>query len=1799
MNSLRTKKKLKTRMSWWLPLVFLCLSVLFFSYTVTQFWFAAETDPENPAGDTNPETPSEDTTPAYSEDPNYLVDWDYIVVTWVANTVEYLTSLYLYVTDPKSSTSVNMKYDPDLNALLINSSINANAMGIWFNEFWEWVAWSVFVWWSWNKITMRGQEILDEYWDYTWTRNGKNDSAVAIWWISNRPSSAWSVIVWWKNNSIWFSDSTMIWAVDSSLNGHQSVALWSRKSSLNVQDWNSVDMWYNNHWVKFTYLIWSWITTHWWSHWSAAVSSIFAYSPGNSGFELQGWNLWWQPWFYVNVKNGFWLNTSTPRLTFDFRSAGPLRVVPALWVQNNTMQFSEWAADGITCPDEVIVEKFRWTVAYVQSGWIWAFCWCNGKVWMPMSSDANEQALCAESKADARVCEGDLDEKTVIFHEETKWKPRWDEDANEWRWEWINLNWTFMWVPSLNSTDERECSYTCAVWYHPDNKSAKWWFTGNCVPCSELKFWEYISPGTGVNDCEFACAWWYKYDKWAKTDDGRCTPCRPWEWTENLNQAMLCNKCELPVWISAKTPLLTWWMVFNWWTMWNWTTWTWEPYFSWFIKFSTSGEYGCDFECASWYMYSYDGTETGNKCIECGIWTYSPWWQYPWEAWGKCADCTNRVQNSISFSYTDVKGKTYSWTIAAKDLSWYTTKWKNWPNSCEWICNPSMWLIKDGKSCRCPDNSHMELVAGKPKCVANIADLPCEGEISPLAIRWAPLAKWVSAWTLVWNNWKAKSVSWTYVSNNPAPASLGACEWTCPEDYELDPVTNDCKHPTLGKCGAKNWKLVDSLSVSDLCDTNLWYGGFTTLSDEIEINYYVGNKFIYYPPTGLITNSAKYLAIWTCKWYEWKPQYDGACFAYVKWEAKRAQCPGEGEWRDASGKAQAKCVYDTPNNCKENLNCPPVENKQDVDKVIKEPTIDLDNVLPHWLMWTCPGTFWWDPTACHSCDSGYSWWVARWGCTEDVITTHCKGTDLPSSRSNTNFYDETYTNRFDKSIDNYTPWILQYNRLPDWANPTSPCEWACEADTHYCGSICEPNPRCWSLNVDGSWNIIEDDLCPSWNSPSSVTTGSDGAYHWTCHRWCMDSEDCWGNKYTCLGTAKPHTVYVGEHYLLDSPAWYELYPDDSPHLWEPCSLKCAEGYVYNPATNSCEEVNPPKCWEPNKKIWDWRSSPEYCNAVYPRLSLNECLETRCTAVFQAWTENYYKCKAKGIYKYCDEWEVRDFTRWNFLGASWSCVVWENSVDCSAGCSPWTDNADPHSLCLGSKDTNDDSIFVPHGKTFTFSTDAPWLTISRDETSWLSGWWMMHYSAPANTWASRSALVSFTTNDDNFCSDWQLTIWQCWVGEENIRDGDSCRCGPIEGWYSCPSASIPHAVALWPRDNLSVQPTGNKLYETEREARMNPCWFVCEEDYTFLHASWTDPDRCEICDEWTLNEDKTYCVITVDCSQFGSDYIPDGNWNCIKMWNCEGSLFNYVNVLPEHAVGNINDILPINGNLKWSCKSNQSSVTPHACEYSCEEGYYCYWTYSCDAPFCDYKFDSRFKDPELTVTYANPTANLVNQNWWRAGIWWEFLPATDLEDFKSQVYDEHGNKKMEGCFYRCPKGVDPTGIYPKCNDADDDPNAYTCIGSLDGVEDENIITTPEDVILEDGNKKWDFVKTKAEYDTRVANGEQCLYRCKDGFTRHTYSWWDLCTQTCKPDEFLNSKWICKNCYREDEIPNTGTMQNGNAVECKSRCNLEIENWSTTYKKCVLKSVNTTTCPDGYEILGRDPETSSLICWKKFG
>ena len=1786
MNSLRTKKKLKTRMPWLLPLVFLCLSVLFFSYTVTEFWFAQD-DPE---------------TPAYSEEPNYLVDWDYIVVTWVANTVEYLTSLYLYVTDPKSATSVNMKYDPELNALLLNSSINANAMGIWFNEFWEWVVWSVFVWWSWNKISMRGQEVLDEYWDYTWTRNGKNDSAVAIWWVSNRPSSAWSVIIWWKNSSIWFTDSTMIWTVDSSLAWHTSVALWSRKSSLNVQDWNSVDMWYNNHGDKYTFLIWSWINTHWWSHWSAAVWWAFAYSPGNSGFALHGWNLWWQPWFYVNVKNGFWLNTSTPRLTFDFRSWWPLRVVKALWVQNNTMQFSEWWADWITCPDEVIVEKYRWTVAYVEHGWIWAFCWCNGKVWMPMSSDANEQALCAESKADARVCEGSFDNKTVIFHEETKWRPRWDEDANEWRWEWINLDWTYMWIPSLYSWDVRECSYTCAVWYHPNNKSAKWWFTGNCVACSELLNWKYISPGTGINDCEFACNWWYKYDKWAETEAGRCTPCRAWEWTEDLNQAMLCSQCELPVWISAD-----WSVIYTWWVMWNWTTWTWEPYFRRFTSFSTIGEYGCDFQCASWFMYSYD--PSGNsRCLECPIWTFSPWWTYTWAGW-TCAKCTNRDQPDIQFSHKDINGKTTNWTILAKDASWYTTKWKNWPDSCEWICNPKIWLVKDWSSCKCPNGSHLESIGGQPRCVSDIADVACTGTLWSFAIKWDSIARWVSAGTLNWNNWEAKKYSWTYV-NKPV-ANLGACEWTCPEDYSFDGV-NNCTPPAVGNCGPKNWKLVDNLSTSDLCATSMWYNGFTNLAGEIEINYYVNWVFQFYPSNTLLTNPAKYLAIWTCKWYNWKPQYSSTCFAYVKWEAKKAQCPGEGQWRDASGKAQASCVYDTPNNCKEGLNCPPVMNKQDVDKVIKDESIDLDNVLPHWLMWNCPGTFWKEPTPCHSCDAGYSWWKARWGCTEDVITTHCKvvsSNSIPSNRQYTNFWPETYTNTFDKVADNYTPWIKSYRRLSDWSDPKNPCEWACQADTHFCSTRCELNPKCWSLQTDWSGNVIESYLC-NIGSNTTLIEWDDDEFEWSCHNWC-DYIDCQAESYSCEDTAPANTVYVWATRWLLSPASYTLYPEWSPHLWEPCSLACAYGYKY--VDGHCEKVDKPECWEPNWKIWDWRNSPQYCEEAFGTTNIVSCIDSICASIHWASTPAYYNCKTTyTIYNYCNVWELDEdsFSRWGYVWAAWKCISDDNEVSCDADCNPWTDNFNPYTLCLGDEDSQTDSILVPNSATdLKYTWWDPWLTVTASDSGWLSGYWMMSFTASPNTGESRSTTIKFTSTNGDYCENWDLTIYQCGVGEENhydIIDGNrACRCAPVGGWYSCPTYWQPaHSVNIWPIDNLSVEPSGYKLYEKKADALWKPCSVICEEGYEFFKGEWWAPDRCDKCPDWmVLNEEKTYCVVEISCPEWYA-YNPETKV-CDVMGNCLDYMNKTSTKVPSDGVTpyTYEESRPMWGNISWSCRKSVEDIRPGVCEFACKPGYLCSSDGGkyCFKPSCATFSSYLYWDTSIAVKLENPTYDyLVNIWWWyQWSAPWQYTWAGSLEAFNNWAYNEDGSPKVEGCWYWCNNNyldTTSTATAKKCIIPNAPAEVYACIGSRTWTVISNIISTDSSVTFTDHNRYWTFVEDRAEYWNRVAQWEECLYTCKTGVELKTFSVWDLCAEECNPEtEYMTRWWYCLSCD-EGYKPDPNNKDNGVIMGCVYKCD-SGQIWNEPLKACLANQVYELNCPDWMEELGRTPAWK-LICWIKF-
>jgi len=418
----------------------------------------------------------------------------------------------------------------------------------------------VFVGWTKNRIYYSSEWIYNEYEDQIWSQNAKDDSAVVIWWYNNRPGALWSVIIWWENGDVHFFNSTMIGSKNSSLWGHHSVALWAVDSSLNVQDWSSLLIGTNNHGDKFTFLIGSWINTHWWAHWSMAVWSVFVWSDDEEWFPIHGWGLWGQAWFYVNAENGFWLNTSTPRLMFDFRSAWPLKIIESEgWITDRILVISE--GNGIECTLSYEWAEYwwyAWTVAYVKANGAAWFCGCNGYKWVPLSYDAVTQYVCADQSVKSKKCEWreNINWATVIFHTGTEWLQRWDEELNDWAWDWFYPNWTFGWIPSILTWWARECVYYCNVWYHPWELAAQGWMTGSCIACTPILHGQHISPGTWMDDCDFACDWWYKYDPWSTGYDTKCVSCPNWEWSLPLNQETNCKnviyQCEYQREITEK-----------------------------------------------------------------------------------------------------------------------------------------------------------------------------------------------------------------------------------------------------------------------------------------------------------------------------------------------------------------------------------------------------------------------------------------------------------------------------------------------------------------------------------------------------------------------------------------------------------------------------------------------------------------------------------------------------------------------------------------------------------------------------------------------------------------------------------------------------------------------------------------------------------------------------------------------------------------------------------------------------------------------------------------------------------------------------------------------------------------------------------------------------------------------------------------------------------------------------------------------------------------------------------------------
>ena len=727
------------------------------------------------------------------------------------------------------------------------------------------------------------------------------------------------------------------------------------------------------------------------------------------------------------------------------------------------------------------------------------------------------------------------------------------------------------------------------------------------------------------------------------------------------------------------------------------------------------------------------------------------------------------------------------------------------------------------------------------------------------------------------------------------------------------------------------------------------------------------------------------------------------------------------------------------------------------------------------------------------------------------------------------------------------------------------------------------------MSLDESGYVIRDGLCSN-GSYTSFYTGADGSYHWRCSHWCKDTpEDCWGNKYSCVGPVPANTVYVGEHWLLNSPWWYELYPDDSPHLWEPCSLKCAVGYKY--VDGRCEKVNPPKCWEPNKGTWNWRSSPQYCQDVFP-----------------LGTSDYNNCMSKA-YKYCDEWNLNDFSIWGFIGASWKCISWEDGVsreddaECSASCIPWTDNYDPSYLYLGSTDSNSDSIFIRYGKTLDFTWwDTSWLSVSRTYAGWLSGYWMMRFTGSANTGSQRSTTITFTTNDDYFCDTWDLTIVQCQVGYKSQHKPEGGYVCVPEGTYSCSESDLPaNSEPAWERFWFTVEPPSNKLYEDKEAAKEIPCSLVCKEGYTFLYAAWSQPDRCVKCEVWTLNSERTWCEVIVGCATW---YEYDKEiWWCVVLGDCIVG-YSPRTIAPDHSIGFVSydESRPRWQSLGWSCLRNVEDIRPHSCEFACEEGYLCNGKF-CELPVCTSFKASDYWDLSVAVTYENPTYEYaVSVGWWMSRyVPWKYQEASSLEEFNSIMYNPDGTKKKAGCWYWCNNGyVDRSGTYPKCINPVAPAAAYTCIGSLTGLRDTNIITTDKDVTFTDHNRDWRFIWPRSLYYELKEQGEQCLYTCKEGYDYKTFNIWNLCAMTCDYDtEYMAGQGFCLPCYVEDGyFPDHNNDDHWNALSCSFVCDTSTQIWSKSLKSCIANRYYDLKCPDWMTELDRTDEWK-LICWVRFG
>ena len=1335
---------------------------------------------------------------AETEDPVW------VVVTGVANVTEYLTSLVLYSTDPQSKTAVVLKYDADLNGLVVEWAVNADALSVGSGNIIN-GTWSAILWWEKNEIKSENANYYVILW---WKKNLVTINAKLTWnvivgWSGAKFdwslwTNSYSLIIWWDNAWYAWSFQVYLWWSWSrnSFSDNYTLSLWTWG---NIVSAGSVLMWEKIKW---------WVA----GNNLSKYTNIFVWSDTDSFSPNVSWA------FYVNAQSGFWLNTNNPRMTFDMKNAG------VLVIEKNTSLSSATLVD---CKEDskgtiVYISRTSWTT---NVAWI---CGCNGSGWVPFSIDPNIQSVCNKN-ASTLKCLGTV---TNVDKWSVNWVMRWYSDANDGNGDWFYPYWTYGGVENVDGWD-RECSYTCKCnktgkCYHPNVENPIGWFTWSCVECTDIENkQEWILSWDGVDNCSFNCKGWYKYNEHDRT----CTTCLVGERTPAKNQSGSCDRCAMPLWIVLKSN----WTVDSAWTSTVWILKDGTPYF---WDFTTVwkwwNKYTCDFTCAPWFRIS-DSNNSNNSCIMCKNWEYSD------GTATSCSRCVNKPE-WITFRWKNYMVEHYpeetQWnegSLSNTTIINYTSNW-SWPESCERECKSEYWFVSEWDSCVCADknNTHLEVVWTETKCVPNVKNRVCwtpsEWNPDSTTITWSNIAynRW---WRWTWDSWEWAGVKWSYVDYSTYVSRgyvLSACEWTCPEDYTRN--GNTCLAPEPWECSSLNETYVGnnnlaSYSASSLCNSSFWV--LTAPTKEKSILTYNSQWVFGWSPNAV---EAKEWWEWWCKWEQ--DYLDVHCVAYVKWTAE--------PWKCGTSTSAPSCVL----------------------KVITSRWITVDLHKPvltwytqywewtdrpwtqwstnKWIKWQCPWFYWWDFVHCGICDNGYTFNGYSTGdqkCYSNTRINDCFKWDnwLTLSSLNSSWYiywTWKFTQRLNTGTFTYEPetkWSYTSDTVIQnwWWNST--CKYTCATwYTVDSNNKCIANPYKIEYYLDGNYKWASNHV---YNTQKSLTSASSlwiSKSWYTFYGWAT-SDKSLTRVYTDwqpvlnLTTVKDWTIKL--YAIMRRTAYFYAYTNNT-------------SYQYNNNENC--SVNKPEITtdRPGWTFWWWRTDT---SAATSTLAIGNTLAWYCwdnfyavysrTANFYSWiswtkkTSTQYYNSNNNYYVSVPSGFPSAVTSWTTLWWRWNAVA--SSADYSYSSTYLTSSAQ--------------NFYSVYRRTVTLQYNWNWW-------SWTGPTPSEQYQYFNSTWAVSS--VSFTLASNSYTRDWYVfsgwDLWGAWTTHTWSPWVSASATITAKAQWKTQGYSISYSLGWWTND--ASNPSSYDV-QTETITLKDPTrnWYTFK---WWTRSNWTTPQKGVKITKWS-------------------------------------------------------------------------------------------------------------------------------------------------------------------------------------------------------------------------------------------------------------------------------------------------------------------------------------------------------------